>query len=38
LTERLCPLGPGEAVSGTTIEVRQIGTLGESLPTQFFIS
>jgi hypothetical protein len=38
LTERLCPLDPGEAVSGTTIEVRQIGTLGESLPTQVFIS
>ncbi|MDB5681644.1 MAG: hypothetical protein JWO16_1449 [Sphingomonas bacterium] len=38
LTERLCPLGLDEAVSGTTIEIRQIGTLGESLPTQFFIS
>ncbi len=30
-----CPLESGEAVSGTTIDVRQIGTFGESLPARF---
>ena len=34
VTDRACPLDPGEAVSGTTIEVRQIGTLGESSPAR----
>jgi hypothetical protein len=34
LTERICPLESGEAVSGTTIDVRQIGTFGESGPAR----
>ncbi|MDB5677104.1 phage tail protein [Sphingomonas bacterium] len=30
LADRICPLETGEAASGTIIDVRQIGTLGES--------
>ena len=32
--ERACALEPGEVASGTAIEVRQVGTLGESLPVR----
>ena len=32
LAYRACPLAPGEAVTGTIVEIRQIGTFGESPP------
>lgn len=35
--ERGCALDPGEAVSGTVVEIRQIGTFGESLPAMFLL-
>jgi hypothetical protein len=37
LAEPACALDSGEAVSGTTIDIRQIGTLGESLPSRTVI-
>ncbi|QDZ08672.1 hypothetical protein FPZ24_15355 [Sphingomonas panacisoli] len=35
--DRLCPLDPGEAVSGTIVEIRQIGTFGESPPARIIL-
>ena len=37
LAERSCALESGEAVSGTIIDVRQIGTFGESPPARLFV-
>jgi hypothetical protein len=38
VTDCACSLEPGEAMSGTIIAVRQVGTLGESLAAQITLS
>jgi len=38
LADRACALDPGEVVGGTIVEVRQIGTFGESRPATLIFS
>lgn len=36
--DRACALNPDEAITGTTVEVRQTGSFGESLPARLILS